>query len=217
MKVVFLASGGGEYNVERSAWRKLAWESWQAAGYEPEFLFDDQGWGCQRAGYMAMEKALEGSDFGVVTFDDVIVAPDVMEYFTWAEEMFRSEPAVGTISAFQLGVRLDAKLGDFYQVELSPVYTCGCWGTWKHNWEDIFKPVYNFDERYGFDIQMREVIFPSHGLNQVFPTWARAQNIGGAGTHMRPHMLQAHESHPFAGDYEKPDLVLPDWHIKEGD
>lgn len=217
MKVVFLASDGA-YPSERHGYRQRALDSWEKAkaDWGPgtlEFLWSPPEVEMQRAGYNAMERALDVHDFGIVAFDDVIVAPDVLDYFEWAESRFRDDASVSSISAMQLGKR-DTNLSAYYEVQKSPHFICGCWGTWRSRWEQYFKPDYDFQYKHrGFDHQVNDVIFPAYKLNQVFPTWARSQNIGETGEHMRPGMLAEHESHPFAGAGTVPPFN-DGWHLK---
>ena len=216
-----LASPGQPYPEIRAEYLRQTQESWARVDIGPEvateFMWDNHEHEMQRAGYIAMEHALNGHDFGIVTFDDVIVAPDVLDYFRYAESQFKEDPQVGTVTAMQLGVRPEVGPEHYYQVEKNAWYTCGCWGTWRDRWEKYLKPDYDFDYRYGgFDHQVNKVVFPREGLVQVFPSWARAQNIGEVGAHMREGMLQEHLSLPFAGDWEPSNLLVAEWYTKRG-
>lgn len=217
MKVVFLTSPGApEFQVERRMYRDAALASWHQVdkqGVEFEILEDTTGQ-IQRAGYVAMELALQGHDFGIVAFDDVTVAPDVLDYFHWAERAVRNVPPVGSITAMQLGTK-KACIDQFYEVRMRQQFTCGCYGTWQRTWDEYFKPDYDFDyARNGFDNDVNDRVFPENGLVQVYPTYARSQNIGAVGVHMRARMLSEHLALPDAAT-ERPDRRVRSWYLRE--
>lgn len=209
MKVVFLTTPHA-----RADYRERALASWrhvQDVGAEWEIWTDTTG-DIDLAGRRAMERALDGHDFGIVAFDDMLVAEDVMSYFRWVSVAFAHQARIASASAWR-PAREELGPETYYELQTDQMLRCGVWGTWRNRWDYWFVPHYPATMA---DIHFTETVYPENHLYEVRPTWSRAQTIGAHGVHMRPDMLEAHTARPWAADLSRPAWEIPSWHLREG-
>ena len=220
MRVVLLTSdgtGNEDAHMVRRDYLKRARSSWagvDTSGVDFVELRDDQGWGIEQAGLHAISHSLDGHEFGIVAFDDMLVAPDILDYFRWAEEVGRDDPNVVTIGAW--ATSRPETTDTYYEVVRDQCYHCGVYGTWHDTWFDRMLPLYPPDVQgmRGVDQQFTDVIYPQEGWYELRPTWSRCQTIGAFGEHMRPNMLEAHSAKPWAVEAIPPEGTRP-WHMRE--
>ena len=204
MRVTFLTTDGrGEY-------RERALASWRhVEAVDLRVLYDDQGWGIDLAGRKAIEASLRVDDFGIVAFDDILVAPDILDFFRWAKHAFAADPRVVSVSGWNPGIHLEAP--PYRGVRLDHTFRCGVWGTWREKWKRDLLPWYPLADA---DVSYTHQVYPERGLFEARPLLSRAQTIGATGVHMRPHMMLAHTATPWAGDTQPTD-ERP-WHMTGG-
>ena len=218
MKLVLLCSNGtgnADAVMLRKDYRrrtKLSWDTVDTSGVELVEYWDVSG-DIEAAGLEAISESLDGHEFGIVAFDDMLVAPDILDYFRWAEEVGRDDPNVVTIGAWTTS--RPETTDTYYEVIKDQCYHCGVFGTWRDTWFDRMLPLYppSVQGMRGVDQQFTDVIYPQEGWYELRPTWSRCQTIGAFGEHMRPNMLEAHSAKPWAAEAVPPEGIRP-WHMR---
>lgn len=128
----------------------------------------------------AMFRDHEEVDFVILAEDDVVVAQDVLEFFTWAQR-FRDDQGVGVVCAHrpqETGVPQE-RLGAVVKML---GFSCPLvWGTWRDRWEGFIAPTWDRDYRaQGWDYNLLRLMRLS-GRHSVFPEWNRSDHIGENG------------------------------------
>lgn len=131
-----------------------------------------------------------GFDFVVRAEDDLCVADDILDYFTWAELTYRDRDDVATIHGYT-----DGKGVTPHGVHTLPGFNPWIWGTWRHQWQSFMRDTWDHDystfnetpgHNSGWDWNLDTRIFPERGLVGVYPKMSRVDNIGVTGTHSTP-------------------------------
>lgn len=162
--------------------------------------------------YACFETGFEtGQDFVILAEDDSIVAPDILDYFSWASEVYSYDRSVLAVCTF-CG---DGPCDDIHRVIRRPNMSPTIWGTWFDRWAEL-RQSWDFDYSSGtpeqpesgwdWNINLRV----AKGRQFIYPRVSRSQHIGKEnGTHMLPEDFEAHQSPCF-----RPDLPISD-HFQE--
>jgi len=130
-------------------------------------------------------------DFGRYDFvaraeDDLVVADDILEFFSWAAESYKGDPQVATVHAYS------QRKGPINAVYKSEAFSPWLWGTWRNRWLDLIGPTWDHDystyndfpgNQSGWDWNLNTRIFPEMDLRSIVPVCSRADNIGVWGVH----------------------------------
>lgn len=160
-----------------------------------EILVNPQIYGPQHNPWVGMERLFHcsGNDFAVCTEDDHPVSDDILEYFTWADNTYRSDPSIGTVCAYS---NTD---GDPDKVSRRIGFSPWTWGTWRDRWYHTIGPTWDHDystfngfpgNQSGFDWNLNTRVFPEKGISTIFPHASRSQNIGKFGAHAVPEFFE---------------------------
>lgn len=137
-----------------------------------------------------------GTAFVVASEEDVVVAEDVLEYFTWTASEFAGDPRVLIACAHTPAGQAWDEPGtgprenpdaDPDAVRLIPGFSPWAWGTWRYRWERVLKPRWDWEcdsggpMDSGYDWQIATRIIPQGGYLVAMPLASRSQNIGRDG------------------------------------
>lgn len=128
-------------------------------------------------------------DFVILAEEDVVVATDVLEYFSWAKEEYRDNQSVGVVCAHrpQLTTVPVMRPNAVLQV---PGFSCPLvWGTWRDRWENFIEPTWDRDyTNRGWDWNLT-MLMKLRGMCSVVPEQNRSDHIGEhGGVHCTPEM-----------------------------
>lgn len=140
------------------------------------------------------------ADFVILAEDDDMVSDDILEYFSWASQRFRSYRSVFAVCAFQQ----EARGGD-HEALMQPFFQPWIWGIWRDRWEaaDGLRDDWDFTYAHkGFDWHIREGHVQLAGRTCVFPARSRVQIIGEQGVHFTPEVYPDYVSKCFEPSYQ---------------
>jgi hypothetical protein len=152
---------------------------------------------------MAMVRAFAGgADFAVCAEEDVVVASDILEYFTWAARSHAHDKDVLAVCAH---VRASAETWTDAAVRL-PWFNPLTWGTWRDRWQDFLEPGWGGvpGNEPGWDVNLRQRLTAA-GKTCLFPVRSRSLHIGEVSTMFRPelslHLFPATRSTCYEAQY----------------
>ena len=131
--------------------------------------------------------------FAILAEEDLVVSPDVLEYFAKARRQFEAQEPLG-ICCYS-----GAPEGTPDEITLHQSFDVWIWGTWKHCWEHYIRDTWDFDYSTnngilgvaaGWDWNLTRI---SKRLNKPFvkTSNSRSKHIGKEnGTHMTPHLFE---------------------------
>lgn len=129
----------------------------------------------------------DGADFAILAEEDMVVASDVLEYFTWAAETYRDDHQVATVSGHAFSCKKPAHDAVVRRRWFNPQL----WGTWKHEWETFvsheWRGISGNEEAWDANLRQR---FADTGMQSVFPLVSRVQHIGEVSTLTRPPLAE---------------------------
>lgn len=149
---------------------------------------------------------LPDGDFAVLAEEDLIVSPDVLEYFTWCQR-YREDPQVLGVTTYQHAEQPGGLAGvGAADWSRDNEFHFWVWGTWRDQWETLIRDSWDFTyARSGWDWDLRNRLVIGKGMRMIAPSLARSQHIGQyGGAHAQPWQFESLLSPSFAG----PD-VLP--------
>jgi hypothetical protein len=135
--------------------------------------------GCLKNTRRAMELALAEEDFGVVAEEDVEVADDVLEYFSWARDAYRGNGVQAVCSHARASELVDAAA-----TTRASWFNPLVWGTWLDRWENVFAPQWgpvtpsapeSWDTKF-------MTLFRQSGQCCLFPAQSRSVHQGEVST-----------------------------------
>lgn len=163
--------------------------------------------------YRAMETALALDDFAVLAEEDIQVADDVIEYFTWCRREYEHDASVRSACAHVHS----ARGGEPSQVTRACWFNPLVWGTWRSRWPALrstwtgtpgdrqFNPHHASRAEDAWDNNLR-VVFQERGWHSVFPVRSRTQHQGKVSTLMpvplADHFYLGSLSDCFAAHYD---------------
>lgn len=156
----------------------------------PDIIVNAQVLGVLEHPYVALDSAFRNHEFVVRAEDDLVVADDILEYFSWAAREYRQRSSVATVHGYT-----DSLSDDPAGVVLAKEFNPWIWGTWWDRWKGFIGPTWDHDystfnetpgHQSGWDWNLDTRIFPARGLRGIHPRMSRVHNIGMFGTHSTP-------------------------------
>lgn len=147
-------------------------------------------------------------DFVILAEDDMVVSPDVLEWFAWAQ-CYQADPGVLAVTAYQRLERPGGLAGsgdaewDYHGAHF------WVWGTWRDRWENVLRDDWDFTYtengggplQRGWDWRIRNLYILGRGMRVIAPSLSRVQHIGKyGGTHCTPDQFEGLLSACYAGD-----------------
>lgn len=158
--------------------------------------------------WAAFDMAFTLSDFAVLAEEDLIVSPDVLGYFTWAQR-YRDDPSVLGVTTYQhheqAGGLAGAGPADWSRDDQWHFWV---WGTWFDRWDTLLRDSWDLaytengggPSQRGWDWGFRNRLVIGEGMKMIAPSLSRSQHIGRfGGTHCSPAQFEAVASRCFAG------------------
>lgn len=132
--------------------------------------------GCTANTRSALEHGFRQSSFTVVAEEDIEVADDTLEYFTWARDSYAGDGQVLAACANSVE-HGDGSDGSVLRAQwFSPLV----WGTWRDRWEQVIAPAWTTDF-HGWDGTLRTIV-AEQDKRCVFPACSRALHFGEKST-----------------------------------
>jgi hypothetical protein len=144
-----------------------------------------------------------GASFGVLAEEDIEVASDVLEYFTWASREYEQDGQVMVVCAHVLS----SGLRRVEAVVRAPWFNPLTWGTWPGRWEGYLRLGWAGvpSNVAAWDVNLRERMLREKRFS-LFPAQSRALHIGmqssifpGSGVFAVLH--DKHQSRCFQPEY----------------
>lgn len=158
--------------------------------------------------WRAFEDGFAFGRFVILAEDDLIVSPDVLEYFTWAQR-YRDDPSVLGVTTYQHheqpGGLAAAGPADWSRDDQWHFWV---WGTWFDRWDTLLRDSWDLSytengggpSQRGWDWGFRNRLIIGEGMKMIAPSLSRSQHIGRlGGTHCSPDQFDAVASRCFAG------------------
>lgn len=158
--------------------------------------------------WLALDKGFDWDDFVILAEEDLIVSPDTLEYFTWAQR-YRDDPSVLGVTTHQHHERPGGLAGagpaDW---SADGGWHFWVWGTWKDRWDRLLRDDWDFTYREngggpsqrGWDWRIRNKLVIGQGMTMIAPSLSRSQHIGRyGGSHCSPADFDVVASRCFAG------------------
>lgn len=122
-------------------------------------------------------------DFVIIGEDDTPVSTDILEFYSWAQETYRSDQQVITACGFMH----EAK-GGYADVIREPHFSAWIWGTWRDRWYEKLRGDWDHNYRAkGWDWRITEYWMEELGYRSINPAMSRSQDIGQyGGVHAHP-------------------------------
>ena len=146
--------------------------------------------------WLAVSHGFERDDFVILAEEDLIVSPDVLEYFTWCQR-YRDDPDVLGVTTYQHDEQPGGLSGvgpaDWSRDDRWHFWV---WGTWRDRWQNLLRD--NWDTTYrgdcgcpphtrGWDWWFRNHLIRDRGMKMIAPSLCRSQHIGKfGGAHCQP-------------------------------
>lgn len=162
-------------------------------------------WAALETGFSADDD----SNFCVLAEEDLIVSPDVLEFFTWCQQ-YHADPQVLGITSYQH----DEQPGGLTGVGVADwsrddQWHFWVWGTWRDRWANLISHDWDFTYRAdcgcppnmrGWDWAIRNHLIRDRGMKMIAPSLCRSQHIGKfGGSHATPDQFEGLLSRCFAG------------------
>jgi hypothetical protein len=143
-----------------------------------EIITRPQPLGCSDNTFHALRDGFKKSDFVVLAEEDIEVADDTLEYFTWASGAYRDSSQVLAVCAHVKGASETATESG---VSRAPWFSPLVWGTWRDRWEGLLAPDWREPEGGGWDGYVRK-LNAERSMECVFPHLSRALHFGESST-----------------------------------
>ena len=184
----------------------------ETTGFSGVVYVNEQRFGVLGNPWIALETALAVSarDFAILAEEDMVVSPDVLEYFAWCQ-LYRIEPGVLGVTTYQHheqpGGLPGVGLADWSRDDQWHFWI---WGTWRDRWENLLRDSWDFTyrgdcgcppDRRGWDWWIRNHLVRDAGMKMIAPSLCRSQHIGrDGGSHCTPDQFEGLLSSCYAGD-----------------
>ena len=201
----------------------LDFRDWAAKHFTySEVLQNGETYGCLKNTREAFGRSFErGASFAIVAEEDIEVAPDILEYFRWAQKEYQDEQDVTMVCAHAKDALDVTRAAVVRMPWFNPLVS----GTWRDRWDLFVRPQWKgfsageWDrDNQAWDTNLRELIRTS-GRSSIFPARSRSMHIGELSTWMPPmlaaHIYDSSRSDCFVGDcppqsyYEVPWTDIP--------
>lgn len=148
------------------------------------------------------------SYFVILAEEDLVVSPDVLEFFSWCQR-YRDDPQVLGATSYQHHEQPGGLAGvgpaDWSRDDQFHFWV---WGTWQDRWERLIRNDWDFTYREngggpgqrGWDWRLRNLLVVGLGMKMIAPSMARSQHIGKyGGVHCTPDQFEGLLSSCYAG------------------
>ena len=149
-----------------------------------------------------------GADFAILAEEDLIVSPDVLEYFAWSQR-YRDDPGALGVTTYQHDERPGGLAGaGTADWSRDDAWHFWVWGTWRDRWATLIRDDWDFTYREngggpaqrGWDWRLRNKLVLGNGMKMIAPSLCRSQHIGQyGGVHCQPWDFERLLSPSFAG------------------
>lgn len=156
------------------------------------------------------------ADFVVLAEEDMVVSPDVIEYFAWCQR-YQDDPGVLGVTTYQHHERPGGLPGaGAADWRADSEWHFWVWGTWRDRWDHLLRDSWDltYDEngggplQRGWDWNIRNRLVLGEGMRMIAPSLCRSQHIGKeGGAHCTPGQFEGLLSSCFAG----PDVPPQDY------
>lgn len=153
-----------------------------------ELVLNDEHWGCNVSTRRALSYGFNRAEYVIHVEEDVVLAPDALQYFEWAGAVAQNDPSVMSIAAWRHDSGWLPEHGPF-PLEDNPAgkvvrWTCfHCWGwaTWRDRWLGMNSHwTTGNDSTLSWDVALNQYRHET-GRCELAPLISRAYNIGAAG------------------------------------
>ena len=165
--------------------------------------------GCAMNTWTAFNDLFQKYDFVILAEDDITPSDDVLEYFTFLERKYKSDPEVASISA-----NFEFEGYDRHSVSKIDTFRGQIWGTWKDRWENYIRDTWDFAYNTsvnggpaGWDWNLSLRVLPKNKLKCVVPHASRSQHIGVNGIHCDQTVFDGTQMKSFRFERPWKDLV----------
>lgn len=164
-------------------------------------VYNTSRMGVLRNPWSAFESAFAlGAWFVLLVEEDVLVSPDVLEYFDRTAQIFAEQKAALAVCGSYFG-----EAGAPMEIYLAQDFCPLTWGTWSDRWRSVLRDTWDHDystgnqdgSEAGWDWNIRRRIIPERQMACVFPRVSRSLHIGKHGVHMRPEDFAASQAPSF--------------------
>jgi hypothetical protein len=158
--------------------------------------------------WLALNRAFDWDAFVILAEEDMVVSPDVLEYFTWAQR-YREDPSVLGVTTYQHheqpGGLAGAGPADWTRDDQWHFWV---WGTWRDRWENLLRNSWDLTYtengggplQRGWDWGFRNRLVIGKGMKMIAPSMCRSQHTGRyGGAHCTPDQFEGLLSPCFAG------------------
>lgn len=156
--------------AEMRSWVQRIFPSWEAH-------MAQQPLGCTPNTRKALALGFGRADFTILAEEDIEVADDVLEYFTWAQR-YRDDPDALAVCAHSK----EAGSGTECDVFTAPWFSPLVWGTWRDRHDSILVPAWE-QQKVPWDAVVRDTGAAHPGRYCVFPACSRALHFGEVSNH----------------------------------
>jgi hypothetical protein len=150
--------------------------------------FQNRRVGCDRNIYEALERGFQVSDYVIQVEDDVLLAPDALRFFEWAQSN-EQDQGLFTITAYHRTLQPE----DPFACQRVCWFIPWGWATWRSRWTEI-RECWDFN---AWDGSLNHRTRGSRAT--LLPLLSRAQNIGAEkGAHVPSvDFHRAHHHTPY--------------------
>lgn len=146
----------------------------------------DRNLGCNLAIYTCLNTGFLFTNYLIHIEDDILLAPDALEYFEWANKQYKDNKSVFTVDTYNNLASQGVQSTDYQTVSRAKSFKPWGWATWIDRWEEI-KDLWQFGfeprtingtkfEGGGWDLCMKKVLRGDR--YRIYPNLARCINIG---------------------------------------
>ncbi len=168
--------------------------------------------GCNANIFTCLNIGFKVTDYLIHIEDDIILAPDALQYFEWCRTKYENDKEVFSVDAYNANRE---KIVDQNPniVCRNKKFRCWGWATWIDRWESIKE---RFPFSYGPQYEGGKCVFKGGSWDcavcdwlrgdryRVYPLLARSKNIGAKGGAHTPspewHYKKHTENYRWAGD-----------------
>lgn len=108
--------------------------------------------------------------------DDILLAPDALDYFAWAANTYRDDQAIFSVTAYNRNDTVSRQ--DWYTVGRRKWFHAWGWGTWPDRWPVLRRLLaLKSEQNLTWDCYVNAGV-EHYDLREIYPALSRCQNIG---------------------------------------
>jgi hypothetical protein len=128
--------------------------------------------GVNRNAVTALQTGFAHSDFVIYVEDDILLSPDALEFYAWADARYQADDRVFSVTAYNRAPDYDQPFATGLR---SWFHSWGC-ATWRNRWTQVAAELWATPTSY--DTWLTEQWVRPRGLLEAYPVLGRCQNIG---------------------------------------